>query len=140
MTEKDMTVLIKAAEKKQRIGLLTLLIGLTVGVGLFGYHIGVETSFASLKDVDHLTDDGIAVRDIDNGTYTFDGDYLDDRMDMSWIPYALGLGILVSAWLINHMAPSDKSIHESYCDGSAKKRFCAECGVRLSKLKKKDDD
>ena len=126
-------------------------IGMGIAVGLL--LIGVAFVFASVlhsgfatqvMNEDHLTDDGIAYRDMDNATYTWTTEELRDKLDDSVWLLAFGAGLAVSGYVmfivVGILTPSKKKDHKRYCEVDAaileKSKYCSECGLKLSLLEK----
>ena len=93
--------------------------------------------YNNIKDIDHMTDQGISVRDMDNSTYTVTGEWLDDRIMEMFFFVALGSGMAILGLGIGVMLPKKEDTHRLECDGTGDKTHCPECGLKLSRLEKK---
>lgn len=122
------------AERKRKAVVVVGLAMLAFGSGFLGACLAVDASFASLQKPEHMTDDSIAVRDMDDATYTFDMAYLESRENQSWVVYAFALVILSCGWLIMKAMPSGADIHHAYCKGEVEARYCSGCGIELKDL------
>lgn len=95
--------------------------------------------YLGLIDEEHMTDSGIAYRDLENATYTYDRNYLEEQIDnvrvltvLSAVPLMVGLGIFYAMMAM----PNGKDDHRRFCDGTSEKKYCPECGLKLSRLEK----
>jgi hypothetical protein len=130
-------------EERQRLkrnrGAVALASLVLLVLGAIGMLWAVNASgvYANLIDEEHMTDTGIAYRDLDNATYTYDREYLQDHVDnimeimlVSTIPLMVGLGVFYAMIAM----PDEKDDHRRFCDGTSKKEYCPECGLKLSRL------
>jgi hypothetical protein len=100
-------------------------------------------TYLTMMDTDHLTDDGISVRDLENATYTWTADEIKEKHDAQGkillvgnVIVAIGIVAFYTTALINP-ANTTKNAHKIYCDGSGEKKYCPECGLKLSELDSK---
>ena len=99
---------------------------------------------AQLADDEHMTDDGIAYRDLANATYTYTAEELLDMAQSGQTPILIGAGVLVSSYLmfiiLGLLTPSTTKDHKRYCDidptDMIDAKYCSECGLKLSELDK----
>jgi hypothetical protein len=139
MTEDKGKVELEKVKKNARIvggvGLIVLLVGLVV---LF---MAIFTMFDKMiPDNEHITDQDLPVRDIKNATYTWTADEIKDMVDektgflvMGGAIAAVGMGIFYSAAVIE---PSSIKMHKIGCAGQGEKKYCPECGLKLSRLER----
>ena len=100
-------------------------------------------------DDDHMTDDGIAYRDIDNATYTWAREEIEERIDNNFKAVMIG-GACVAATYVGFLVlaaltPSKEKDHKRYCTDlspytitgweNVEVKYCPECGIDLKKLK-----
>ena len=151
MTEEKTKVELEKIRKKAEIvsviGLVLILIG--AAMALWGVMIPVG---AMLPDNEHITDQGMPVRDLENASYTWTADEIEKTLDTQedWFIAALvfllpGLALFYGMVLI---APSKREIHLIGCrkpkdyqfcpECGAANKYCPECGLKLSELKEKD--
>jgi len=139
MTEDKGKVELEKVKKNARIvgmaGLVILLVGLVV---LF---MAIFTMFDKMiPDNEHITDQDLPVRDIENATYTWTADEFEDMVNekMSFLIIggaiaAVGMAIFYSAAIIE---PSSIKLHKIGCKGEGEKKYCSECGLKLSRLER----
>ena len=129
---------LKTKEKILGIVIIGLML---VGVVTLAFGAFRQGVYLDLQSDDYMTDDGIAYRDLENATYTYEGAELDDlSTSMLWfIGIGGGMAAIGYAMFIVFAAliPTGTKAHEMYCDGLGEKTHCPECGLKLSKLEKK---
>ena len=128
-------------KKKEKI-IGTAIIGLMiVGVVTLAFGAFRGGAYINLQSDDYMTDDGIAYRDLENATYTYEGSELDDLSKQSGWFVASGLvlvGVGYAMFMVfGALVPANTKAHEMYCDGLGEKTHCPECGLKLSRLEKK---
>ena len=114
---------------------------LFLGLGAFGfvYAGAAGQAYLDMRDVDYMTDPSISYRDVENATYEYEWDDIDEKVQgagylllFAFMPLVVGV-VLVYADLL---MPDRKAYHKSECKGEGEAKYCAECGLKLSELKK----
>ena len=121
-----------------------------IGIGFAVYAGGVlyNAVVSDISDDDHMTDPGIAMRDLENATYTWEPDELRDMRMTGYYVVFVGLAIVVAGggcvvalavmndYQDNHRMLCRQWQDETYAgeDGEQKMTYCPECGLKLSKL------
>lgn len=133
-SKKEMREQERSRKKHIAIGALVLmLIGVAIAL------VGIVFTQPYIEDVDHMTDPSIAVRDIDNATYTWSAAELKDlRMDRLVI-VVVGALFVAAGYPLFILSPDDKYLHKMYCEIIEENNFkyCPECGLKLSRLERK---
>ena len=142
----------RARMKRTRLGIGSIALVLLL-LGAFGmlWTATTSTVYADLVNEDHMTDSGIAYRDLDNATYTYDREYIENKVDdlanlmlLSIIPLFVGMAI----FYVMIVMPDERDEHRLFCrqwqnekfagnDGLEDMKYCPECGLKLSRLEKK---
>lgn len=128
--------------KKRELWGMALAVGLLL-IGILLVFVSIfSTDFAlRIMDDDHLTDDSIAFRDMDNATYTWTAEELEDMMDDGRAFLFFGAGVALSGYvafiIVRILVPSKEKDHKRYCEITAPEgsKYCPECGIDLKKLK-----
>ena len=127
-------------KRREKAIMTVAIMTLVVGYAMFIVANLQADGYENMKSYDHLTDDGIAYRDLDNATFTWTSEELDKLHDdtyyVQWLGgsiIGIGLAILFAGMIL---IPSDKKTHKIQCDGSGEKKYCPECGLKLSRLEK----
>jgi len=114
---------------------------LVVGYSLMMFIFGVSSIVTNMGLDEHMTDPTIPYNERDNSTYTFTGDWIVDRVyDMIYIGvFAASLLAVGYAMIITSDAlMSRRQVHKLFCDYSGKTKYCPNCGIEMSLLKKKN--
>ena len=133
----------KYKSKRDNAILLMVYCALFAMIGAVIVMSGLSDSarYNTLKDDEYLTDDGLAYRDMDNATYTYPVSEINKLAKQSDWAIAIGIIVLVaSACLVFSIAwvmPEKTEIHTMLCNRTDEKTHCPECGLKLSRLKKK---
>ena len=143
---REMREKMKKAEKVVSFGVVALLV---VGCMILLYAAFASVAYINIMTDDHMTDDGIAYRDLENATYTWSGSEITEMMeDNTWV-MAIGAALAgmgyVAMLVMAALIPSDTKSHAIYCKqwetpedpDEAKFKYCPECGLKLSRLEKK---
>ena len=142
-----MTMEKEMSEHRKSLKRAELIIGsIAVGLMLIGAMIVLigamkQMAYLEIQADDHMTDDSIPYRDLDNATYTWELSELEDLFDdhtnlLIFGAVFVGLGY-VAVLVMGATIPSGTKAHKLYCDGTGEKTHCPECGLKLSKLEKK---
>ena len=138
-------------KKREQIALVAIgYIALIGGVVLI-FAVVQAGFYEQIQSNDYLTDDGIAYRDLQNATYTYEQGELNDLRDNAYTGAVVGgaiFGAAVTAFFIMaYINPANTTIraHKIYCHSwetaenpeEAKFKHCPECGLKLSKLEEK---
>ena len=110
-----------------------------MGAFLLAGGLSQKEMYNSLKDDEYLTDDSLAYRDMVNATYTYTVAEIDELASSSLWMTAMGAVVLVAsaivALVVAWIMPEKREIHSMLCKGDGVIEYCAECGLKLSKLK-----
>ena len=128
-------------KKKEKIIGIVIIGLMIVGVVTLAFGAFRGGVYLDLQSDDYMTDDGIAYRDLENATYTYEGSELAELSNLSGWFVASGLVLVVIGYamfvVFGVLVPSNTKAHEMYCDGLGEKTHCPECGLKLSRLEKK---
>ena len=126
----------KLRMRGKNIELTALCIMLAGGLGLL-VAMFMGQGYVDLVSDDHITDQDMPVRDLENATYTYTADELLSRFQhvlpllvASMTAFASG-GIMLAV-----TGPSEANFHKLHC-GEGDQKYCPECGLKLSRLEKK---
>lgn len=129
-------------KKRENLAEVVSMVILLVGVIVVVLGALSGPTYLTMMDTDHLTDDGIAVRDLENATYTWTADELKEKHDaqgkillVGAVIGAIGIVMFYTVAAINP-ANTTKKAHKIYCDGTGEKKYCPECGEKMSELNK----
>jgi len=103
-----------------------------------------------VPDDEHITDQGMPIRDMENATYTWTADEFKQVLDTqgNWFTSAVvfllpGITLFYAALFIT---PSEKKLHQIGCkkakdyqfcpECGAANKYCPECGLKLSRLER----
>lgn len=115
------------------IGIVILLLGALAML----YSLGPMSVIEKLVDEEHMTDDGIAYRDLDNATYTYDRAWIENELD-TWLNYMLAtlvpIMVGIALFYVYMFMPGGRAFHKAHCDGAGEAKYCSECGLKLSRL------
>lgn len=126
---------------KRNRGVIALVAFVLLILGAFGVLHAANSAavYMALIDEDHMTDPGIPYRDLENATYTYDRQYLEEQVEntnnlmlICVIPVFIGTGVFYTLLAM----PNGKDDHRRFCDGTSEKKYCPECGLKLSRLEK----
>jgi len=95
--------------------------------------------YSELLSDDHMTDPAIPYNELENATYTFENEWLMEKVDGSLFILLFGAMLFVPGYIIFVFAESlfgDKMMHREFCKGSSEGKYCPECGLKLSRLEK----
>jgi hypothetical protein len=125
----------KAANTIAVIGGTIVLLGLVIlFVGL------IQMNTWMFPDNEHITDQNLPIKDVKNATYTWTSEEIKHSEDQPMGLFYVGGVIAVVGAAIMYTAviiePSKTKIHEIGCKGDGDKKYCSECGLKLSRLKK----
>ena len=147
MTEEKNKIELENLKKKMDI------VGI-IGIALIliGGAIALWTLMMPLTDIlpddEHITDQEMPVRDMENATYTWTADEFEKILDTqsTWFTVALvfllpGIALFYAMLVIE---PSNKKLHKTGCkkakdyqfcpECGAANKYCPECGLKLSEL------
>ena len=124
--------------RKRAAGIIVialLLIGAVIA--LFGaIQSGVITGIAS---EDHMTDPTIPYNELENATFTIDAEWVKEKQQEALYIVILGALLVAPGYvgliLVDALA-GDKRMHQEFCKGAGEQKYCSECGLKLSRLKK----
>ena len=131
MTEEKSKVELENIKKKIEI---VAIIGLALI--LVGGAIALWTLMMPLSDMlpndEHITDQGMPVRDMDNATYTWTHDELQKILDTQSDWFTVAAIFLVPGVVLFYatlgITPSKKKLHKIGCRKAKDYQFCPECG------------
>ncbi len=136
--DKDREMLEKVQKNKKLLGaagMILIVIGGAI-VLIAALPLGI---YPEMMDEEHITDDSIPIRDMDNVTYTYEKEWFDQKEEdaryyvlAGCIPVAAGYALLLATGAF----VDDRKNHRMHCDGTGEKRYCPECGLKLSRLEK----
>ena len=122
----------KKAEIVGAVGLALLIIG--AGIVVFA---AISATSGMMPDNEHITDQGMPVRDLENATYTWTADEIADmaqeKLNLILIGgfiAGVGMAIFYSAAAIE---PSKRKLHGIGCKDWTDVKYCPECGLKLEK-------
>ena len=130
-------------KKREGVALVTIAYIALIGGCLVILGLVQVGFYDGMKSYDYLTDDGIAYRDLQNATYTYEPIELDELRNDCYLVAIIGGGVLGAAItafaILAYINPANTSVkaHKIHCDGTYEKTHCPECGLKLSKLEKK---
>jgi len=115
--------------------------GIMALLGVFILFMGlVQMNSWMLPDNEHITDQDLPIKDVKNATYTWTSEEIEHSQDQAMgLFYAGGvIGIVGGAIMYTAviLEPSKTKIHEIGCKGDGDKKYCSECGLKLSRLVK----
>ena len=130
--------------KRRTVGLVVVAAMVVLGAIAILAPILAYGPILQLVDDEHMTDDGIAYRDLDNATYTYTAEELLDMVRSGQSLTVLGAGIVASSYIafiiVGALTPSKTKDHKRYCDidptDMIDAKYCSECGLKLSELDK----
>ena len=125
----------KAANAVALVGGVIALLGVVVlFLGL------VQMNSWMFPDNEHITDQNLPIKDVKNATYTWTSEEIKHSEDQAMglfyaggVTAIVGVAIMYTAVIIE---PSKTKIHEIGCKGDGDKKYCSECGLKLSRLEK----
>jgi len=127
---------IERISRNKKLVDVTALIVMMVGVALMFSTLPMLFTISDMVKTDHLTNPSIPAKDLDNATYTYTAHEL---LKMANLPiYILfgGVAFMFGGMIMAYVNPSDKDIHIVKCKGTGEQKYCSECGLKLSRLKK----
>ena len=135
--EKEYSEIVEKELKKKNVMEATFLVLLVLGV--FVVLLGLFFNPIPTTDIDHLTDPSIAVRDLDNATYTWTADEITTSAKNKAYVVFLGVGLIMAAYPLIFLTTGDREFHKRYCEpvDPSSSKYCPECGLKLSRLEKK---
>ena len=137
MTEekpKSIVELENIKKKAQVVGAVGLIL-LVLGLGAMVFAVLSATS-GMYPDNEHITDQGMPVRDLENATYTWTADEITDMAQeklnlvlIGGFVAAIGMAIFYSVAVIE---PSKEKLHEIGCqiEEYGPTKYCPECGYK----------
>lgn len=148
MDKKEKTWREKRNESMSSV-LIMVLYGIVIGAVIVVAGLSMNGMYQTLKDDKYLTDDGLPYRDMVNATYTYPAKEIDRLSDGGLWLIAGGIALMgggaAVAFAVMIVHPDTKDLHRSLCKAypgiektDPKIKYCPECGLKLSKLKKKD--
>lgn len=121
------------------IGIALLLVGVAIVLSAL-----ISLDDKMIPDNEHITDQGMPIRDIENATYTWTSDEIDnmikektDDMKVGVYFVAPGTALLYSAIIV---VPSKTKLHQIGCKTWEDVKYCPECGLKMSKFQKQRKD
>ena len=138
MTEEKDKSKIELEKMDKRIGVMAIIgIAILLLGGTIALWSIVSLGDKMTPDDEHITDQGMPVRDIKNATYTWTSEEIDqmakEKLEMITIGAFLvvpGVVLMYAAILI---APSKRKLHEIGCKDWTDVKYCPECGLKLEK-------
>jgi hypothetical protein len=140
MTEEKSKVELEKMSKRVEvvavIGLALLLVG--AGIALWSL-ISIDDKM--LPDNEHITDQGMPIRDLENATYTWTSEEIEQMAKEKLDVLTLGAFLIAPGtallYGIMFLAPSKRKLHEINCnpgeDYLDSDKYCPECGLKLEK-------
>jgi hypothetical protein len=149
MTEEKNKVELENINKKCEIVVVMALALILVGGAIALWTLMMPLS-TMLPDDEHITDQGMPVRDMDNATYTWTADEFEKILDTQGTWFTAAIVFLVPGVVLFYatlaIAPSEKKLHLIGCkkakdyqfcpECGAANKYCPECGLKLSRLER----
>ena len=147
MTEEKTKVELEKLKKKMEmvgvVGLALILVG--GAIALWAVMMPLSDM---LPNHEHITDQDMPIRDMENATYTWTADEFEHILNAQsgWFTAALVLLVpgIVLFYAMLLITPSDTKIHKIGCrkakdyqfcpECGAANKYCPECGLKLSRL------
>ena len=139
----------KTMKRRRDICSMLLLGAILVGLAVMFVPLLSNTGLRGVMDDDHMTDDSIAYRDLENATFTWSAEEINELVDDNYYVAMLGGAIVASTYVgflvLSALTPSKEKDHKRYCTDlspytitgweNVEVKYCPECGIDLKKLK-----
>ena len=128
-----------AKQQRKRATAIAIACLCLIGTGVALVLVGAMHTSVYPADFDHITDKSLAVRDIENATYTWTAEEIDEQADKGLAIMIIGGLFAAAGYPLLFVVPRETELHKMYCEieeyGPCK--YCPECGLKLSRLEKK---
>jgi hypothetical protein len=137
--KKEKTMQEKMNQRIKLLGACSLLLIVLGGAFALAQASAVST-YWDLRSDDYMDDPTMPFNERENATYTFTDQWLKDtywRLIWYAVPGLIMYLVGIVVFYTRDLVVNEKEIHKTFCKGEGEKKYCPECGLKLSRLEKK---
>lgn len=122
--------------KRNKAVQFAMLLFMGVGVVLILFGLVYGWGWTQLVNDDHLTDPAIPNNEMENATYTWTAKELKDQATQTLWFWVLGAALVGVGYALMFAVLGQTTVHKLSCKPEGGEvKYCAQCGLKLSRLK-----